>query len=138
MNTAIGIAVLALTVVVWLFFEKRRVDREFEDTFRGRESLSNDNFYAAFYQDSGISREVVTGVRQVLADELRVDVSRIIPGDDFSRNLRFLLDTDSMVDVALVEALEKRFRIAISDKEAEGTKTVHDIITIVHRKTLSV
>ncbi len=42
-----------------------------------------------------------------------------------------------MVDVTLVEALEKRFRIVISDKEAEDTKTVHDVITFVHRKTLS-
>ncbi|MGC4406595.1 acyl carrier protein [Methyloversatilis sp. MC4-4] len=137
MNTALGISVLALTVGVWFFFEKRRVDTQFENTFRGRESLSDDDFYAAFYQDSGISREVVTGVRQVLADELQVDVSRMIPGDDFSRNLRFLLESDSMVDVTLVEALEKRFRIAISDKEAEDTKTVHDVITFVHRKTLS-
>ena len=137
MNIALAIAVLALTVGVWFFLEKRRVFREFEKTFRGRESLSDDDFYTAFYQDSGISREIVTGVRQVLADELQVDVSRMIPGDDFSRNLRFLLDSDSMVDVALVEALEKRFRIAISDKEAEDTKTVHDIITFVHGKTLS-
>ncbi|WP_020162866.1 acyl carrier protein [Methyloversatilis discipulorum] len=137
MNTALGISVLALTVGVWFFFEKRRVDTQFENTFRGRESLSDDDFYAAFYQDSGISREVVTGVRQVLADELQVDVSRMIPGDDFSRNLRFLLESDSMVDVTLVEALEKRFRIVISDKEAEDTKTVHDVITFVHRKTLS-
>ncbi len=137
MNTALAITVLALSVGAWLFFEKRRVDREFENTFRGRASLSDDDFYATFYQDSGISREIVTGVREVLAYELHVDVSRMIPDDDFSRHLRFLLDSDSMVDVALVEGLEKRFGIAISDKEAEDTKTVHDIITFVHRKTLS-
>lgn len=137
MNTPLGIAVLALTVGGWFFFERRRVDRELENTFRGRESLSNDDFYAAFYQDSGISREIVTGVRQALTDELQIDVSRIVPDDDFSRNLRFLLESDSMIDVALVEALERRFDISISDKEAEETKTVHDIITFVHGKTLS-
>ena len=136
MNTALGIAVLALIVGAWLFFEKRRVNREFENTFRGRRSLSDDDFYAKFYQDSGISREIVTGVREVLAYELQVDVTRMIPDDDFSCNLRFLLDSDSMVDVELVEGMERRFGIAISDKEAEDTKTIHDIITLVHRKTL--
>ncbi|MCQ9379499.1 acyl carrier protein [Methyloversatilis sp. XJ19-49] len=137
MKTALGIAVLALTVGAWFFFERRRVDREFENTFCGRESLSNDDFYAAFYNDSGIAREIVTGVRQIIADELQFDVSRMTPVDDFSRNLRFLLDSDSMIDVALVEALEKRFEIEISDKETEDIKTVHEIITFVHGKTLS-
>ncbi len=138
MNTMLGIAVLTLTVVAWLFFEKRRMKREIENIFRDRPSLSDNDFYAAFFQDSGISCEIVSGVREVLAEELNVDVTRMIPNDDFSCNLRFLLDNDSMIDVALIEGLEKRFKITILDKEAENTKTIHDIIALVHRKTLSI
>ena len=138
MNTMLGIAVLTLTVIAWLFFEKRRMKREIENIFRDRPSLSDNDFYAAFFQDSGISCEIVSGVREVLAEELNVDVTRMIPNDDFSCNLRFLLDNDSMIDVALIEGLEKRFKITILDKEAENTKTIHDIIALVHRKTLSI
>ena len=133
----LGIAIIALAVVVWIFFEKRRVDRQFENIFFGRSSLSDNDFYAAFYQDSGIPYELVAGVRKVLAEELHMDVSRLIPNDDFSRNLRFLLDNDSMIDVALVEGLEKHFNIAISDQEAENIKTVQDLIWFIHRKMLS-
>ncbi len=134
----LGIAVLTLTVVAWLFFEKRRMKREIENIFRDRPSLSDNDFYAVFFQDSGISCEIVSGVREVLAEELNVDVTRMIPNDDFSGNLRFLLGNDSMIDVALIEGLEKRFKITILDKEAENTKTIHDIIALVHRKTLSI
>ena len=134
----LGIAVLTLTVVAWLFFEKRRMKREIENIFRDRPSLSDNDFYAVFFQDSGISCEIVSGVREVIAEELNVDVTRMTPNDDFSCNLRFLLDNDSMIDVALIEGLEKRFKITILDKEAENTKTIHDIIALVHRKTLSI
>ncbi len=135
MNTALAIATIAL-VVAWVLLERRRVGHEFEETFRGRASLSDDDFYGKFYEGSGVSREVIAGVREVLAHELQVDVSRMAPDDDFSRNLRFLLDSDSMMDVALVEGLEKRFGIVISDREAENTKTVNDIIVLVHGKSL--
>lgn len=137
MKTMLGISVLILIVTAWLFFEKRRMNRDVENIFRDRPSLSDNDFYAAFFQDSGISCEIVYGVREVLAKELNVDVTRMIPNDDFSRNLRFLLDNDSMIDIALIEGLEMRFNITILDKEAENTKTIYDIIALVHRKTLS-
>lgn len=136
MSTVLGVAALALVVGVWLFFERRRVDQKIENTFGGRAALSDDDFYAAFFHNSGMSRVTVAGVREVLADELDMDVSRMIPDDDFSRNLRFLLDNDSMTDVALVEGLEKRFEISISDTEAERTRTVRDLMMLVHEKTL--
>lgn len=135
MNSAIGIAAIILIAGIWHFHEKRRMNRMLEATFRDRESLSDDAFYAAFYKNSGVSLETVVGVRQVLAYELQIDVSRMIPSDDFSTNLRFILENDTMIDVALVEAIENRFKISISDNEAENTKTIHDLINFVHTKS---
>lgn len=135
MNIAIGISCLALTVGLWFFFETRRINREFEFAMHGRDALSAENFYARFYGNSGIPFDTVAIVRQVLEDELQVDVSRFVPTDDFSRNLRFLLDSDSMMDVAIVEGLEKCFGISISDEEAIVTLTLDNIVNLVHKKT---
>lgn len=39
-----------------------------------------------------------------------------------------------MMDVAIVEGLEKHFGIAISDEEAAVTRTLDEIINLVHIK----
>lgn len=132
-----GFAVLALTVVIWLCFERHQMHRRVEAAFRGRTRLSVDEFFATYYQESVVPKEIVNGVLQVLGDELPVDISRVIPEDSFAGNLHFLLNSDSMIDVAIVERLEKHFGITISDQEAEHSCTVHDIIKIVQEKTLS-
>jgi acyl carrier protein len=133
MNAAL-ITLLVLAIVVWLYIEKRQVRSQVEATFRDRPHLSEDEFFAAHYQNSGIPRDVVVGVRKVLSDELQIDISRLTPSDDLSKNLRFLMDSYSMVDVAIVESLEMRFGIAISDSEAERTRTVDDVIRLIHQK----
>jgi acyl carrier protein len=135
MKAAFGFAVLVLVIMLWLYLERRRVRHQVEATFKGRASLSDEEFFARYYSESGISKDTVNGVRQVLGDELQVDISRVIPADSFAGNLHFLLDSDSMADIAIVQALEKRFSITISDLEAERTRTVGEIISFIHGKT---
>lgn len=105
-----------------------------ERLFGGRPRLSKNDFFATYYQASGIAEDTIYGVQKVLEDELQLDTSRVVPADDLAGNLRVLVDSYSMVDVAIVEGLEKRFGITITDQEAERTRTVHEIIALVHSK----
>lgn len=137
MKAALGLAIVVLVVVLWLHSESRRVARKVEIAFKGRGHLSDEEFFETYYQGSGIPIDIVKGVRGVLAEALHEDVSRVIPTDDFSGNLNFLLDAEPETDVAIVEGLETRFDIRISKQEAERTRTVDDIIHLVHAKVLS-
>lgn len=96
--------------------------------------MSNKEFFATYYEKSGVSEDTVCGVRQVLEDEMQVDLSRVVPADDLAGNLAPLVDSYSMVDVAIVEGLERRFGIKISDQDAERTRTIGEIIELVHGK----
>jgi acyl carrier protein len=137
MNTALAITAFALAVWGWIVIDKWWLTRQLEEAFRGRVSLSDGDFYAKYYSTSGIGFSVIVGVRQVLADELNIDASRIVPSDSFSNKLAFLLRRDDMVDVSIVETLEKRFRISIPDAQAAQAKTVHDVISLVHTKVIA-
>jgi acyl carrier protein len=61
-------------------------------------------------------------------------MSRLNLDDDFSQNLSFFWDYDSMANVEIICSLEEKFKIKILDKEAEETKTVNDIVNLVARK----
>lgn len=83
---------------------------------------------------SGVPKDVVAGVREVLQEQLNADLSKLSAEDDFSKNLRFFWDYDSMADVAVIDGLEKRFDIRIEDQEAVDAKSVRDIVNLVTRK----
>lgn len=105
-----------------------------ESAFAGREPLQMEQFYERFFRERGASFDVVKGVREILEVELDADMSRLADTDDFSKNLNFFWDFDSMANVEIVCSLEKRFAITIADEEAESTKTVGDIVELVSRK----
>jgi acyl carrier protein len=54
--------------------------------------------------------------------------------DDFSKNLNFFWEFDSLADVEIISALEKKFGVNITDEEAENAHTVNDIVNLVARK----
>ena len=64
----------------------------------------------------------------------RVDLSRLQSSDDFSTNLSFLWDFDSLANVEIVSSLENRFGIKISDEEAVAAHTVADLVALVSGK----
>lgn len=115
-------------------YERAKKERLIEDRFGHRGKLDTEGFYEAYFSSQEFSRDVVSGVREVLQSILDVDISFLRDSDDFSKNLSFFWDFDSMANVELVQALEERFQIQISDQEAESAKTVRQLIELVQRK----
>lgn len=126
-----GIAFLA---VLFLKHESRRKKRKLEAAFAGRETLDAEGFYDKYFKAKGVPPNIVLGVREVLEEQLLADMSRLADIDDFSKNLGFFFEFDSMADIEIVMALEEKFGIKIADDEAADTKTVDDLVRLVWRK----
>ena len=128
--------IIAFVIVGYLFtiFETKRKQKKIENTFKGRELLSPEAFYEKFYRDKDIAIETVKGVRKVLEEQLDCDLSQLSSEDDFSENLSFFWDFDSMASVEIVMALEEEFSVKIEDSEAEKAHTINDIIMLVSSK----
>jgi acyl carrier protein len=71
--------------------------------------------------------EVMTLVREHLAEELEVDPVEIAEGTRFKEDL----DADSLDLYELVMELEDRYRVAISEQQATRIKTVGDAVDFV-------
>ena len=105
-----------------------------EAVFRGRESLDDRALWERHFKQHGVPDDTVARVRKVLSEVLQTDLSRIRDTDDFSKELAFFWDWDSMADVEAVQALESEFQIMITDAEAEAMMTLRDIVIGVHEK----
>lgn len=134
MKTVLFVVGAILLGILAIRYETIRKNKKIAAAFSGRERLSEEQFYERFFQDQGMPFCIVAGVKKILAEQLEADMSRLIDEDDFSKNLRFFWDFDSMADVEIISALEKEFSIKISDAEAENTHTVKDIVKLVARK----
>jgi acyl carrier protein len=75
--------------------------------------------------------EVLTLVREHLAEELEVDASRIREETRFKEDL----DADSLDLYELVMELEDRYGIAVSEEQAARIKTVGDAVAFVVEHT---
>lgn len=128
-----GIALLA-AIHYYSRRESRRRDTLIQQLFAGRPARTPQGFYEHHFLAQGIKPEVVTDIRQILQEILDADMSYLQADDDFSKNLSFFWDFDSMANVELVIALEKHFQISISDAEAEQTHTVAQLVQLVHGK----
>jgi len=62
-------------------------------------------------------------VRSLVADQLGVDVSEVVPGAGILDDL----GADSLDVVELVMSLEDAFDIEVPDEEVEGLRTIGDI-----------
>jgi len=91
-------------------------------------------FWQKCFEPRGIALETVVRIMRILSDILEVDLRRIRARDDFSKELSFFWDLDSLADLKIVHALAEEFKIPISDGEAEAMKTVRDIVFCVHGK----
>lgn len=129
-----GIGVFALLMLGLARLEKVRKRKLIEQRFGTRERLGGNTFYESYFAGRGIPRDVVIGVREVLECVLQADLSFLRDSDDFSRNLSFFWDFDSLADVEVVKALEDRFGISIDEAEARHTTTIRQLVEIVHAK----
>jgi acyl carrier protein len=119
---------------LWAWLAEARSRKVRDGVFVGREAGEEERSFQAFFKSAGIPLDVALEIKAIMADELGEDLSRLRPTDDFSKNLRPLLNRDSMADVAILTGLERRFHIKIDDDEAEACKTVADIVVLVHDK----
>ncbi|HVO54764.1 MAG TPA: acyl carrier protein [Solirubrobacterales bacterium] len=71
--------------------------------------------------------EVLTLVREHLAEELEVDIGRISEQTRFKQDL----DADSLDLYELVMELEDRYGVAVSEEEASRIETVGDAVGFV-------
>jgi acyl carrier protein len=73
--------------------------------------------------------EVLDEIRRVLRDELGLS-REARPADDLVADLQL----DSVGLLTLVVGLEDRFRIALSEEDAAGVRTVSDLVALVSRR----
>ena len=108
--------------------------RQHERVFAGRPSLSPEEFYGKYFCDRGLSKDLVVRTKHIFDKNIGFDLSRLSSKDDFSKELKYIWDHDSMADVETIVALEKEFGIRISDEEGATMKTFDDVVRIIHAK----
>lgn len=131
MEYAIIFIILAIVVAIQMKVDERKRDDEVNKIFKGRDSLSPDEFYEKYYSGR-VPKHIVIEIIKILELDLDTELSRLRPEDDFSNNLRYLFETDSMAGVEVIELIEHEFSIKISDDEAESIKTIDDLILFVN------
>lgn len=70
------------------------------------------------------SPDVEDRLRKIIAEQLGVDESQIVPGASFAKDL----NADSLDLVELIMSIEEEFGIEISDEDAEKIQTVDDAL----------
>jgi acyl carrier protein len=134
MEYAVVVVIVLIAISLLIKKEDKRREVEIDKIFEGRTKLTPDKFYEEYYNDKGIPKYIILDILKLLEDELEADLSRLIPDDDFSKNLRYLFEFDSMADVEIIESIESKFSITISDTEAENIKTINDLVLFVKNR----
>ncbi len=70
------------------------------------------------------SPEVEERLKKIIAEQLGVDESQIVPSAHFSKDL----NADSLDLVELIMSIEEEFGLEISDEDAEKIETVADAL----------
>lgn len=73
-------------------------------------------------------------VRQIIADQLGLDVSQVSTDASFADDL----GTDSLDRVELVMAFEETFNLEIPEKDAEKVSTVKEAVDYIEKNAKSV
>jgi acyl carrier protein len=118
------------------FFDWLDLDgsKRLEAVFGGRPSLTPDEFYTEYFERQGYPKDLVVKVKEAFDRVIEFDLSRLASDDDFSKELRFIWDSDSLADVEILEALEREFGIELTMDESQQMSTISDVIRIISAK----
>lgn len=108
--------------------------RQQERFFAGRTPLSSQEFYVKYFSGRGFSQDLVVRIKDIFDARIGFDLSRLSSEDDFTTELKFIWDYDSLADVETLVALEEAFDIKISDEEAARMKTIKDVVQLISAK----
>ena len=125
---------IVLIALALYFYDKNKHNKKSSKVFEGRESLTNQEFYNLYFKKNNTPEYIVIGVKEILEEQLGESLEKLSAEDDFSKNINFFFERDSMADVEIVICLENKFNIAIEDSEAVETHTVRDIVNLVWQK----
>ena len=137
---AIGLGVIAVVLFFVPFYlstkESRERKRKLGELYKSRPALDDDLFYETFYESQNVPKQIVFTVRGILTEKFdNLDVSRIVPEDDFTGNLSIIWGNwsglDGLVSVEVVQRFEAEFGVNINDAEAASVKTLDDIIMMM-------
>ncbi|NWG22543.1 MAG: acyl carrier protein [Chloroflexi bacterium] len=76
------------------------------------------------------SPEMEARLRKIVAEQLSVDESKIVPGARFSEDL----NADSLDLVEMIMSLEEEFGVEIPDEDAEKIISVQDALSYIEQK----
>jgi acyl carrier protein len=134
MEYAVVFVIVFFVITLLIKKDDKNREAEINKIFEGRNKLTPDEFYEKYYSDKGIPKYIIIDILKLLEAELETDLSRLMPDDDFSKNLRYLFEFDSMADVEIIESIENKFSLNISDTEAESIKTINDLVFFVNNR----
>ena len=85
---AIGIG----TLILYLIFkwDRQAFIRQLDLYFGNRSKLSEDDFYARYFEAQGIPKAIPIRIRKIFENQFDADFSRISSADDFSEEMNFI------------------------------------------------
>ena len=90
-----------------------RAERELMKNLRTRPGLTDDEFYSTFYGGSGIPKASVSSIREILAEQIGMDHSALLPDDDM-----ILIDPEIDWSI-IIDEVEREFCVRFTDSELE-------------------
>ena len=114
----------------------KKIKNEVEEFKRNREYLSPEKLYDDFKDHNSVSKELFTNILNCIYEEFDLEIAGYIRlDDDFETKLSFIWKFyDEWKDIELLEKIENKFQIKITDTEAKSIITVKDLILLVKRK----
>ncbi len=127
--------VIALAAIPFSIWERRKLNKKVNEVFAERQELNNRGFYEKYFQAQGIPYFIVQKIRTIFAEELNANMSKLSAEDDFSKNLSFFWEYDSLADVEIVLRIEEEFQIKLTPEDLQDQfRTVDGIVNLVWRK----
>ncbi|MDR0621978.1 MAG: acyl carrier protein [Deltaproteobacteria bacterium] len=75
-----------------------------------------------------MSNDILSRVIKVVADELSIEESEVVPGASFQDDL----GADSLDLVELIMAIQEEFDVTINDETSKDIKTVQDVVNFIN------